>query len=154
LIKEGSGLLILSYLGEANKFDLETGLNLLAVRNPPTDEDGRIKIPPHFIHVPQLSPSRELFNDAQIWKRRYEKKQDWWHLYEQRFLKEMKERNDLVRALDRLDKRLEQGQLVRVFCYCKEVCYCHRYFVGKEMQERGHEVDFRRVEVVEQMSLF
>ncbi|WPS85551.1 DUF488 family protein (plasmid) [Brevibacillus halotolerans] len=146
-------MLILSYLGEANKFDLETGLNLLTVRNPPTDENGRIKIPTHFIHVPQLSPSKALFSDTQTWKK-CDNKLDWWHLYAERFLKEMKERNDMVRALHRLNMRLRQGELVRVFCYCKDVCYCHRSFIGKDMENRGHKVDFRPIVVFEQISFF
>lgn len=61
-------MLILCYLGEATKFELTEGINLLAVRNPPE------RIPDHFIHVPQLSPSRELFRDTQVWKAKYSKK--------------------------------------------------------------------------------
>jgi uncharacterized protein YeaO (DUF488 family) len=152
--KEGSRLLILSYLGEAKKFELENGLNLLVVRNPPIDENGLIKIPPYFVHVPQLSPSKQLFNDTQSWKKESSEKIEWWHLYEKRFLREMNERLDMVRALDRLDTCLKQDELVRLFCYCKDVCYCHRRFVGTEMQNRGHVVDFRRIEIFEQLRLF
>ncbi|MFF2532212.1 DUF488 family protein [Brevibacillus sp. NPDC058079] len=146
-------MLILSYLGEAKQFDLTVGVNLLAVRNPPT-EKGRIKIPPNFIHVPQLSPSRELFIDTQTWKEEFDKKEAWWHLYEARFLKELHERKDMVRALSRLDQRLRAGELIRLFCYCKDVCYCHRSFVGRDMEGRGHSVDFRRIPKSEQLSLF
>lgn len=153
-------MLILSYLGEANKFALETGLNLLAVRNPPKNANGKIQIPEHFIHVPQLSPSKQLFSDTQEWKKEHENKQDWWRFYEARFLKEMAQRDDLIRALSRLEARLKNGELVRVFCFCKDVCYCHRSFIGYDMEKKGYEVDFRRLEVksdanqAEQLTLF
>lgn len=141
-------MLILSYLGEAGKFDLTEGVNLLGVRNPPD------KIPENFVHVPQLSPSKELFSDTQVWKNRCSKKEEWWGFYEERFVQEMNKRNDLVRSLNRLDRLLQEGKLIRFFCYCKHVCFCHRSLIGKEMIVRGHEVDFRPVELVEQLSLF
>lgn len=61
MIYKGGGcrLLILSYLGEAKNFELEVGTNLLIVRNPPE------VIPQHFIHTPQLSPSKGLFSATQ-----------------------------------------------------------------------------------------
>lgn len=82
------------------------------------------------------------------------KKEDWWHLYEDRFVTEIKERKDMVRSLNRLDQLLKEGKVVRLFCYCKHVWFCHRSLIGNEMKSRGHEVDFRPVEIVEQMSLF
>lgn len=141
-------MLTLCYLGETNKFNLETGLNLLAVRKPPQ------VIPSYFVHVPQLSPSKELFFQTQEWKRKYENKALWWDWYVEIFSKEMKERKDLVRALIRLEQVLQEGKEVRLFCYCKEVQFCHRSLIGKEMVKRGFEVDFRSEKRIEQLSLF
>lgn len=144
-------LIKLSYLGNHHEFNLEEGLNLLIVRKPPK------KIPKHFIHVPQLSPSLELFNQAQIWKKEYEKIEDWFPLYEERFIKEIQERDDMVRALRKLEKRIQEGCEIRLFCFCKNEQFCHRRLIGEELIKRGYEVDWCRkpVEpVLEQLSLF
>jgi hypothetical protein len=139
-------MLILSYLGEAGAFDLTTGINLLAVRNPPKDKIGKHLIPPHFGHLPELSPSPSLFGDTQLWKNEYGKeKENWWHLYEPRFIREMQERVELIRALRWLEWLLKEGIDIRVFCFCKDVDGCHRGLVGNEMIRRGCEVDFRRI---------
>lgn len=138
----------LSYLGNHQAFDLGQGMNLLIVRRPP------VKIPEHFIHVPQLSPSPELFHQAQIWKKQLGDKENWFPLYEERFLKEIKERNDLVRALKKLEKRIQQGIDIRLFCYCKDHHFCHRKYIGMELEKRGHEVDWCEKKVIEQLSLF
>jgi len=138
----------LSYLGNHGEFDLEKAINLLIVRNPP------VKIPEHFIHVPQLSPSRSLFNQAQIWKKELGEKENWFSLYEERFLKEIKERDDLKRAIVKLERRIKEGVDIRLFCYCKDADFCHRKYIGQELEKRGYEVDWCKKETVEQMSFF
>lgn len=140
--------LTLSYLGESKKQMDKDSIRLLIVRKPP------IKIPEGFIHVHQLSPSIELFSQAQEWKQQFECKEDWWGMYEERFLNEMKTRKDLVRALDRLEQRLKEGKNITLYCYCKDVAFCHRRYIGEEMERRGFEVDFRRLVKQEQLSLF
>jgi uncharacterized protein YeaO (DUF488 family) len=148
-VKREVALLIeLSYLGNHQSFKLEEAMNLLIVRRPPA------KIPEHFIHVPQLSPSNDLFQMAQIWKKQLGDKENWFPLYEERFLKEIKERDDLVRALRKLEKRIEQGMDIRLFCYCKDHHFCHRKYIGEELEKRGHAVDWCKKETTEQLSLF
>jgi hypothetical protein len=164
-------MLHLAYLGEAKKLHLDDKvMKLLIVRKPVSG------IPEGFIHVPQLSPSLTLFDRAQRWKKGvfHEKELDylysigitentpdaWWFLYEKEFKRELKERPDMVRAIERLGKRLEQGAEIYAFCYCKNICRCHRRLVGEHMQERGYEVNFRKPPInitpspVEQLSLF
>lgn len=140
-------MIILSYLGDYRSFDLERGLNLLIVRRPP------LKIPSHFIHAPQLSPSPGLFKQTQEWKLQYGEKKNWFHLYENQFLREIEERDDLRRALKKVEVRVMEGKEVRMFCYCSDE-NCHRKYIGLELQRRGYEVDIRKKKVVEQMSLF
>lgn len=163
-------MLYLSYLGEAKKIEFkETDKKLLAVRKPVSG------IPKGFIHVPQLSPSLPLFEQTQIWKRGIFKEVDkaflksigqsiedptaWWFLYEQAFNKELVARPDMVRAIKRLSIRLTEGEEIYVFCYCKNVCRCHRGLIGTYMKEKGFDVDFRikkevKEKTTEQLSLF
>lgn len=141
-------MIYLSYLGNHNQFDLSKGVNLLIVRKPPT------KIPKYFIHVPQLSPSIELFNQAQKWKKEYKNISDWFHLYEEKFRKEMRERNDMIRALNKVEKRVREGKLIRLFCYCKDELYCHRRLIGEELISRGYEVNWCKRKKLEQLTLF
>lgn len=138
----------LSYLGNHQAFDLNDRLNLLIVRRPP------VKIPEHFIHVPQLSPSKELFNQAQVWKREVGEKEKWFHLYIEKFKVELNERDDLVRAMDKLEQRLKEGKKVRLFCYCKNHEFCHRGIIGNRLIEKGYEVDWCLKEETEQLQLF
>jgi hypothetical protein len=164
-------MLYLAYLGEAKKLSFnEMDLKLLIVRKPVSG------IPEGFIHVPQLSPSLTLFDKAPRWKKgMFQEKEEaylrsigitentldaWWFLYEKEFKRELEERPDMVRAIERLGKRLEQGEEIYVFCYCKNLCRCHRRLVGEHMQEKGYEVNFRKPQInikptpVEQLSLF
>lgn len=165
-------MLYLAYLGESKQLNINTeALKLLIVRKPVSG------IPKGFIHVPQLSPSLPLFEQAQKWKKEITRKADieylksikksvyegdsWWFLYEREFKKEMKERPDMVRAIQRLIEQLNQGKDIYVFCYCKNVCRCHRGLLGKYIRDLGLLVDFR-VKVIEveekspitQLSLF
>lgn len=124
----------LGYLGDYRSYDLNHANNLLIVRKPP------VKIPPNFTHVHQLSPSLDLFSQAQEWKRKLGDKKNWFYLYEEQFLKEMHQRDDMVRALRKLERRIHEGQHINLFCYCKEKEYCHRLFIGRELESRGHDV--------------
>lgn len=147
-------MLYLAYLGESKQLNIGTdAMKLLIVRKPVSG------IPQGFIHVPQLSPSLSLFEQAQIWKKEITRKTDveyiesinksihdtdsWWFLYEKEFNKEMRERPDMVRAIQRLIEQLNQDKDIYVFCYCKNVCRCHRGLLGIYIQTLGLIVDFR-----------
>lgn len=130
-------MLALHYLAEAKNLDLASGLNLLAVRKPPSTN------PVGFVHVPQLSPSLALFRKTQQWKKQSQHPSEWWPEYVQQFIAEMRSRPDMVRALARLEQVLRDGVHVRLFCYCKDVRYCHRLLIGEEIVRRGMNVDFR-----------
>lgn len=169
---EGINMLYLAYLGESKQLKLEENiLKLLIVRKPVSG------IPAGFVHVPQLSPSLPLFDQAQSWKKQITRPQDidylrsiqknendsdaWWFLYANGFKKEMQSRPDMVRAIERLMEQLKQGKDIYVFCYCKDVCRCHRGLLGEGIEAKGFSVDFRKREVldnksssVQQLSLF
>lgn len=150
-------MLKLAYLGEAKKLDLNPDiLKLLIVRRPV----GRI--PNGFIHVPQLSPSNELFEKTQLWKANKFKEEEreilkskdisplsedaWWIFYEKEFNRELRSRKDMVEAINTLQERLKEGKSIYLFCYCKDVHSCHRGLVGAYLKSLGIEVDFREIE--------
>ena len=141
-------MLVLASLSESRQFDLSSGENWLIVRKPPA------VIPAFFEHVPALSPSPTLFKKAQEWKAEYTSKSDWWEMYEQAFLFEMEDRIELKHALSRLRNILQEGKLVRLFCYCPDVHHCHRQYIGKWAEKQGFEVDYREKPQTEQLSLF
>ena len=165
-------MLKLAYLGEAKKLNLPSNtLRFLIVRKPVSG------IPVGFIHVPQLSPSLPLFEQTQVWKKGMFTESEkirltelgvstedpfaYWTLYEESFNQEMVNRPDMVRALQRLGERLNNGEEIYAFCYCKDVCRCHRGLIGRFMEENGFQVDYRKSAVKEkekvvlnQLSLF
>lgn len=161
-------MLTLSYLGEAKSLNLDKNtLKLLIVRRPVNG------IPNGFIHTPQLSPSNELFEKAQLWKAnkfndediKYlkergvspESKDAWWILYKRDFSLEVNNRKDMIKALERLQILLKEGKKICLFCYCKDVNRCHRGIIGQHIKSLGFEVDFRDKEDKEkliQMSIF
>jgi len=146
-------MIIMSYLGESKELQDLEATRLLIVRRPPRF------IPEGFIHTPELSPSLELFHQAQIWKREYEIKEDWFPLYEERFLKEIQQRIDMVHMFNQLERKSKNGKKFILFCYCKDIEFCHRKFIANEFIRRGCEVDLRKKngkqeETIEQLSLF
>lgn len=145
-------MIIMSYLGESKELQDLEATRLLIVRKPPK------VMPEEFHHVPELSPSLELFHQAQIWKREYEAKEDWFPLYEERFLKEIKHRTDMVHMFNQLERKSKNGKTFILYCYCKDIEFCHRKYVAEEFMIRGCEVDLRKKEAVkkevEQLSLF
>jgi uncharacterized protein YeaO (DUF488 family) len=166
-------MLHLAYLGESKKIVVDNNtLRFLIVRKPVSG------IPEGFIHVPQLSPSLPLFEQTQIWKKGIFKEKDiaylhsiqktktdpeaYWFLYEKEFKKELVTRPDMLRAIKRLEERLNKGVEIYAFCYCKNVCRCHRGLLGEHMQDKGFEVNFRKKEEplstftkpLEQLSIF
>lgn len=150
-------MLYLAYLGESKKLNIDNDiLKLFIVRRPVG------KIPDGFMHVPQLSPSVNLFEKTQLWKNRQFNKTEreflnnkgvlddedaWWYLYEVDFRKEIKERPDMVKEIARLKERLKNKEDVYVFCYCKDGERCHRWLVGDEIRQSGYEVDFGKREI-------
>lgn len=150
-------MLKLAYLGESKNLNIEKNiLKLLIVRRPVG------KIPKGFIHVPQLSPSNNLFEKTQNWKAKKFNKEEleilklkdvfsvdensWWYLYEDAFMLELQNRKDMIKAVKRLKERLLKGEDIYLFCYCKDVCSCHRGLIGKYIEKDGFEVDYRRIE--------
>lgn len=145
-------MLYLGYLGEAKLLNIkENALKLLIVRKPP-----RV-IPESFIHTPQLSPSIDLFNSTQRWKKgdftpkelhwlkqqNIEMNEDtWWELYKVKFNYELKNRPDMRKALARLEELLKEGKEIYLFCFCKDVNKCHRLLVGKYIEEKGYLVSY------------
>ncbi len=134
-------MLYLAYLGKATKLAINDKVpKLLIVRKPMSG------IPKGFIHVPQLSPSTELFNNSRRWKENHfhsdekilfdemkvssQDKDAWWSLYVPAFERELDERSDMKSALQRLEERLSNGEDIYLFCYCKNVDRCHRLLVG------------------------
>ncbi|MDF2880001.1 MAG: hypothetical protein K0R54_558 [Clostridiaceae bacterium] len=168
-------ILHLAYLGEAKKLNLsENTKKFFIVRKPVGG------IPKGFIHVPQLSPSIELFDKTQKWKKNefnddeikelktnnisLTDKSAWLYFYKTEFYYELNNRPDMVRALNNLMYQLDEAEEIYLFCYCKNLEECHRYLIGQFIQNKGYKVDYgntftsKCVEVeafnIKQISLF
>lgn len=156
-------------MGESKKLEIpENTLKLFIVRKPVNG------IPKGFIHTPQLSPSLELFEKTQekfkknIFNKeeieylysinKLNEEKSWWYLYERAFKKELNERPDMVKAVSKLKKLLTENKEIYLFCYCKDVQYCHRRIVGEFLEEQGFVVNYRFKEKesdsTEQLELF
>lgn len=145
-------MISLAYLGEDKHLNLDKSVKkLLIVRREPDP------FPKGFIYVPQLSPSTDLFNKTQRWKKgnftkkemliisdfnNIESNDYWWYLYKDAFNLELNCRNDMKLALERLIN-LSESEDIYLFCYCKDTCRCHRGLVGEYLVLRNIAVDFR-----------
>ncbi|WP_114556202.1 DUF488 family protein [Bacillus sp. K6W] len=107
---------------------------------------------PNTILVRGLSPSPKLFqNFIQDWKDKpYD---EWWNLYEKRFLVEM-ESDEKIRGLRDVYKKLLIGKNVVLVCFCKDHRYCHRRLVGEFFRPYGVEAIELNPITQDQLSLF
>lgn len=106
-----------------------------------------------LVHTPHLSPSPMLFGDYhKRWKNhRFTSEEQellnatpnatWWDVYTPRFLSEMNTRDDMKRALARVEHLLNQGTNVLFICFCKEELHCHRRLLGDYFEEKGYQVN-------------
>lgn len=105
-----------------------------------------------FVHVPQLSPSEQLFRTYYSkWSKsiftEIEKQtmatgttHSWWDLYAPRFMEEMSTRSDLQACINRTMELLDQGYNVLMVCFCPNYNRCHRGLIGYYLNKRGYEV--------------
>lgn len=107
---------------------------------------------PNSIVVKSLSPSPILFqNFIQDWKGK--PFEEWWHLYEKRFLEELTTDEKVVGLRD-VYKKLLIGTNVVLLCFCKDHRYCHRRLVGEFFKPFGVDaIELNRI-TEEQLSLF
>lgn len=122
------------------------GANVLAITR------GGAEIPGTDI-IRDLSPSEDLFHTyLEEWrgKMAYE---EWWPLYEKRFMAELK-MESRVQALREVYKKLLRGEDVVLMCYCKDHRYCHRRLVGEFFKDYGVEATELNPIKVEQLNLF
>ena len=154
-------MIYLAYLGESKKLEFkENNVKYLIVRKPVSG------IPKGFIHLPHLSPSAELLENAQRWKRKEfnneeklkllkqkidtESNDAWWILYKPIFEKELETRKDVKKGTEIIKSDIQNGIDVYLFCYCKNVDRCHRVLVGEYLEQMGFEVDFRKKKIEEE----
>jgi hypothetical protein len=108
-------------------------------------------------HVPQLSPSAQLFSRYYKWKDgnfteeeknfllmngHFGKSDSWWYLYTSEFIKEMQNRSDLIKCMKRTLELLNNGVNVLMVCFCPNPMRCHRGIIGAIVQQRGYTVEF------------
>lgn len=81
------------------------------------------------ILVQGLAPSDQLYKKyINKWKNK--PAEDWWHEYEEIFLKEL-ETEEKINNLRLLYKKLCEGNNIVLLCFCKDAKYCHRRLVGE-----------------------
>lgn len=108
-----------------------------------------------IVHVPQLSPSPALFSDYyNRWKNgtsfttkeletmRNGVTHTWWDLYTERFLDEIRTRNDMRSCLRRTQELLDKGVNVLYICFCPDFKRCHRSILGYIFANKGYDVYF------------
>ena len=103
-----------------------------------------------FIHVPQLSPSNELFNKTMYrWKKLKftEKEQEiiksgetgtWLDLYIPEFNNEMDNREDFIKCYNRIKEHLNNGKNIIAVCYCEDKDKCHRKIISDKLVSEGY----------------
>lgn len=104
------------------------------------------------MRVKELSPSDDLFQ-TYIRSWRNKPSEQWWSLYEERFLKEMKS-EEKIHGLRKVYKRLLMGRNIVLICFCDDHRICHRRLVGDFFH--SYEVEAVELNPVksEQISLF
>jgi uncharacterized protein YeaO (DUF488 family) len=104
------------------------------------------------IVVRNLSPSPQLFQRyLKEWKGT--NPQEWWPLYENVFLSELREEEKL-KSLRDIYKKLLQGKDIVLLCFCMDHRYCHRRLVGEFFEPYGvTAVELNPIKE-EQLSLF
>lgn len=96
-------------------------------------------------HVPDLSPSRNLFWSYLGWK-----KQDCWNqetfdnVYKPVFLDEIKNNPAAGEWLDKIEQLDKAGKNIALLCFCADENLCHRVIIGEILQQRGCNVVFDR----------
>jgi uncharacterized protein YeaO (DUF488 family) len=89
------------------------------------------------IRVKELSPSDQLFQSyIRTWRRK--PSGEWWPLYEDQFMREMKTEEKL-HGLRAVYKRLLLGRNVVLICFCDDHRICHRRLVGEFFKPYGVE---------------
>lgn len=103
-----------------------------------------------FIHVPQLSPSRELRNKAIYkWKKlKFTNKEieflknsptgTWFDLYEPEFQKQMNTDLDFQKCFNRIKEHLDNGKKIIAVCYCVDKYKCHRKIIHEQLIKEGY----------------
>lgn len=107
---------------------------------------------PGAIVVRSLSPSPQLFQHyLREWKGT--NPNEWWPLYENVFLSELR-KEEKLRSLRDIYKKLLLGKDIVLLCFCEDHRYCHRRLVGEFFEPYGVvAVELNPIKT-EQLSLF
>lgn len=97
-------------------------------------------VPKGFHHIPELSPPKSLFFQAQRWKKEGSMS-DHFEDYRLAFAKHMQE-GELAEYLDHLEDLLKQDVTVQIVCFCPDPTRCHRTIIGDYFFDKGYDVEF------------
>lgn len=119
-------------------------LFLYHVEKDPPDQDINLLVTvtnrryPGWIHVPQLSPSKDLaiLLAQWQWDGKWPRK---WSDFAKRYRMEL--RQPLKHTfMDHLLKRIDEGNDIAVACDCTDEKHCHKQIIGEWISDRGIEV--------------
>ena len=96
---------------------------------------GKVKLK-GFVHMPELAPSQDLW----AWTMMHKNEEGWFSIYTKKFCNDMKNRPGLRDAIDRLEKKARDNDVL-VVCFCPDVNVCHRGLIADELARRGVIVD-------------
>lgn len=102
-----------------------------------------------FIAVPQLAPSKKLFDKTMYrWKKlkftdaerellKNGETGTWMDLYKAEFIEEMNTREDFKKAYARIKQHLKNNKRIIAICYCDDEDKCHRKIVSDSLKSEG-----------------
>ena len=97
-----------------------------------------------LVHVPELSPSLQLFWTYRRWVQNQTFNKDLFEqVYKPRFLAEMANSPDAQTKLDELVALDKAGKRIALVCFCADVNLCHRSLIAELLTERGVNVTMR-----------
>lgn len=110
----------------------------LIVRSIASLEKSKSSILTHATHVPELSPSRELFYRYLDWS-----KSGCWdqnkfdNEYKPTFLNELNNDPNAAAWLEKLAADDRAGKKIALLCFCPNENLCHRIIIGDILKEKG-----------------
>lgn len=95
-------------------------------------------VPQGFIHVPELSPSWELFNKYLELKDKGNWNSDTFRvIYRPQFIAEMEKSREALYALNELIAKALDGKSIALVCFCKNASLCHRSIINEMLKSKG-----------------
>lgn len=89
-------------------------------------------------HVPELSPSRELFWQQLDWQKTGNWNQETFdNTYRPAFINEIENNPTAAEWLDKITELDKNNAKIALLCFCPDENLCHRSIIGEMLRQRG-----------------